>query len=256
MTISLPSCMLWPMPSIKLLGNIGKTVIYTDPVDANPVNQTESIKDLVADMRAGKVDMLFIMGGNPAYDAPADLGFADALKNTNIPMRVHLGLYQDETAELCQWHVNEAHYLESWGDTRAYDGTVSIVQPLIAPLYGGKSVYEITALLAGQAEATGHEVVQGYWQEAASRRGLRLLLAKVAARRMDRRNDVCAQADSVTGDLHSSPAPPPSARELGTLIPLVDRNASRSTSAAIPAFMTAASPITAGCRSCPNRCPR
>jgi MoCo/4Fe-4S cofactor protein with predicted Tat translocation signal len=147
------------------LGNIGKTVFYTDPVDANPINQTDSIKDLVADMRAGKVDMLFILGGNPAYDAPADLGFADALKNTNIPMRVHLGLYQDETAELCQWHVNEAHYLESWGDARAYDGTVSIVQPLIAPLYGGKSAYELTALLAGQAEATGHEIVQGYWQK-------------------------------------------------------------------------------------------
>ncbi len=149
----------------QALGNVGKTVIYTDPVDANPVNQTESLKDLVADMRAGKVDMLFIMGGNPAYDAPADLGFADALKNTNIPMRVHLGLYQDETAELCQWHLNEAHYLESWGDTRAYDGTVSIAQPLIAPLYNGKSIYELTALLAGQAEATGHEIVQGYWRK-------------------------------------------------------------------------------------------
>jgi molybdopterin-containing oxidoreductase family iron-sulfur binding subunit len=149
----------------QALGNIGKTVFYTDPVDANPVNQTDSIKDLVADMRAGKVDMLFILGGNPAYDAPADLNFAGALKNTNIPIRVHLGLYQDETAELCQWHVNEAHYLESWGDARAYDGTVSIVQPLIAPLYGGRSVYELTALLAGQAEATGHEVVQGYWKK-------------------------------------------------------------------------------------------
>jgi len=148
----------------QALGNVGKTVFYTEPVDANPVNQTDSIKDLVADMRAGKVDMLFVMGGNPAYDAPADLGFADALKNTSIPMRVHLGLYQDETAELCQWHVNESHYLESWGDARAYDGTVSIVQPLIAPLYGGKSVYELTALLAGEAEATDHEVVQGCWK--------------------------------------------------------------------------------------------
>ncbi len=122
----------------QTLGNVGRTVVYTAPVDANPVNQTDSIKDLVADMRAGKVDMLFIMGGNPAYDAPPDLNFPDALKNTNIPLRVHLGLYQDETAELCHWHVNEAHYLESWGDARAYDGTVSIVQPLIAPLYGGK----------------------------------------------------------------------------------------------------------------------
>ncbi len=149
----------------QTLGNVGKTVFYTDPVNANPVNQTESIKDLVADMRAGKVDMLFILGGNPAYDAPADLNFADALKNTNIPLRVHLGLYQDETAELCQWHVNEAHYLEAWSDGRAYDGTVSIVQPLIAPLYGGKSVHEMTALLTGQSDASGHDIVQAYWRK-------------------------------------------------------------------------------------------
>src|SRR5579872_6417839 len=147
------------------LGNIGKTVFYTDPVDANPVNQTESLKDLVADMRGGKVDLLLIIGGNPAYDAPADFGFADALKNTSIPMRVHLGLYQDETAELCQWHINETHYLEAWGDGRAYDGTVSILQPLIAPLYSGKSAHEVLALLSGQNEATGYDLVQGYWKK-------------------------------------------------------------------------------------------
>ncbi|MGB7584196.1 MAG: TAT-variant-translocated molybdopterin oxidoreductase, partial [Terriglobales bacterium] len=149
----------------RALDNVGKTVFYTDPVDANPVNQTESLKDLVADMRANKVDLLVVIDGNPAYDAPADLNFADALKNTNIPLRVHLGLYQDETAELCQWHINEAHYLEAWGDTRAYDGTVSIVQPLIAPLYGGKSAHELLATLAGQPEASGYEVVQGYWKK-------------------------------------------------------------------------------------------
>ena len=148
----------------QALGNIGRTVVYTDPVDANPVDHTQSLRDLVSDMRGGKVDMLFILGGNPAYDAPADLGFADALMNTNIPLRVHLGLYQNETAELCHWHVNEAHYLEAWGDTRAYDGTVSIVQPLIAPLYAGKSIYEFMALLAGQGEATGYELVRKYWQ--------------------------------------------------------------------------------------------
>ncbi len=146
------------------LGNVGKTVFYTDPVDANPVNQTESLKDLVADMRGGKVDLLVILGGNPAYDAPADFGFADALMNTNIPLRIHFGLYQNETAELCQWHVNEAHYLESWSDTRAYDGTVSIVQPLIAPLYGGRSAHELVSMLAGQPQTTGHEIVQGFWK--------------------------------------------------------------------------------------------
>ncbi|MBV9340796.1 MAG: 4Fe-4S dicluster domain-containing protein [Acidobacteria bacterium] len=146
------------------LGNDGKTIIHTDPVLASTHNQTASLKDLIDDMRAGRVDLLVILGGNPAYDAPADLGFADALKNSKIPMRIHLGLHNDETAELCQWHVNEAHYLEAWGDTRAYDGTVSIVQPLIAPLYGGKSVHEVIALFSGQGEATGHELVESYWR--------------------------------------------------------------------------------------------
>jgi MoCo/4Fe-4S cofactor protein with predicted Tat translocation signal len=148
-----------------VLGNVGKTVFYTEPVDANPINQTDSLKDLIADMRGGKVDLLVILGGNPAYDAPADFGFADALKNTKIPLRVHVGLYEDETAELCQWHINQSHYLEFWGDTRAYDGTVSIVQPLIAPLYNGKSAHEIVALLSGQADASGHDIVQAYWQK-------------------------------------------------------------------------------------------
>jgi molybdopterin-containing oxidoreductase family iron-sulfur binding subunit len=147
------------------LDNIGKTVFYTDPVNANPVNQTESIKDLVADIRGGKVDLLIILGGNPAYDAPADLNFADALKNGNVPLRVHLGLHQNETAELCQWHIHQAHELETWSDARAYDGTVSIIQPLIAPLYGGKSAHELVALLSGQADATGYDLVRAYWQK-------------------------------------------------------------------------------------------
>jgi MoCo/4Fe-4S cofactor protein with predicted Tat translocation signal len=147
------------------LGNVGKTVFYTDPIDASPINQTESIKDLVADIGAGKVDLLVILGGNPAYDAPADLDFANVLKNGKIPLRVHLGLYQNETAELCQWHVNEAHELEAWGDARAYDGTVSIIQPLIAPLYNGKSAVELVALLTGQSDATAYDLVRAYWQK-------------------------------------------------------------------------------------------
>ena len=147
------------------LGNVGKTVFYTDPVDAHPVNQTDSLKDLVADIDAGKVDLLVIIGGNPAYDAPADLEFAKLLKSDKTPLRVHLGLYQDETAELCQWHVNQAHELESWGDARAYDGTVSIIQPLIAPLYQGKSAVEFVALLTGETDAAGYDLVRAYWQK-------------------------------------------------------------------------------------------
>jgi MoCo/4Fe-4S cofactor protein with predicted Tat translocation signal len=146
------------------LGNVGKTVFYSDPVLANTSNSIESLKSLVDDMRGGRVDLLVILGGNPVYDAPADLGFADALKNTNIPIRIHVGLQNNETAELCHWHVNEAHYLEAWGDTRAYDGTVSIVQPLIAPLYGGKSLHEVVAMLSGQSQTSGYEIVQNYWK--------------------------------------------------------------------------------------------
>ena len=147
------------------LGNVGKTVFYSDPVDANPVNQIESLKELVADMNGGKVDLLVILGGNPAYDAPADLNFADALKSGKVPLRVHYGLYNNETAELCNWHVNATHELEAWGDARAYDGTVSIIQPLIAPLYNGKSAIEFVALLSGQADATGYDLTRAYWQK-------------------------------------------------------------------------------------------
>ena len=147
------------------LGNVGKTVFYTDTVDANPINQMQSIQDLATDIRAGNVDLLVILGCNPVYDAPAELNFADLLKSEKIAMRVHLGLYQDETAELCQWHVDQAHELESWSDGRAYDGTVSIVQPLIAPLYGGKSAHELVALLAGQSDAAGYDIVRAYWQK-------------------------------------------------------------------------------------------
>jgi molybdopterin-containing oxidoreductase family iron-sulfur binding subunit len=147
------------------LGNVGKTVVYTDPVDGNPVNQTGSLRDLVSDMRAGNVDLLVIMGGNPAYDAPADLGFGDCLKNSKVGLRIYHGLYQNETAELCHWTVNEAHYLEAWSDGRAYDGTLSLVQPLIAPLYAGKSAHEMVSALIGASDASGYDIVRGYWQK-------------------------------------------------------------------------------------------
>ena len=166
------------------LGNVGKTVFYTDPVNANPVNQTESLRELVSDMRAGKVDLLVIMGGNPVYDAPADLDFADALKSSKVALRVYLGLYQNETAQLCHWNINEAHYLEAWSDARAYDGTVSLVQPLIAPLYAGKSAHELLSALLGEQTPAGYDIVRGLLEKAAHRRGLRGMVAQVAERRI------------------------------------------------------------------------
>jgi molybdopterin-containing oxidoreductase family iron-sulfur binding subunit len=144
------------------LGNVGKTVHYTDPVEATAQNGVESLKELVADIQAGHVDTLFILGVNPVYDAPPDLDFAKTL--LKVKTRVHLSLYNDETSEQCHWHVPQAHFLESWGDARAYDGTVSIIQPLISPLYDGKSAHEILAVLDGQEGSTDHDVVRGYWE--------------------------------------------------------------------------------------------
>ncbi len=146
------------------LGNVGGTVFYTDPVDANPVNQVDSLRDLVADMRAGSVELLVILGGNPVYDAPADLGFGDALKTSKIATRVYHGLYQNETSDYCHWHINAAHPLESWSDGRAYDGTVSIVQPLIAPLYAGKTQHELVSALSGRTDTSSYDLVRKYWQ--------------------------------------------------------------------------------------------
>jgi len=144
-----------------VLNNIGTSVVYTEPIEANPCDQIASLRDLVADMKSGLVEVLLILSGNPVYSAPADLDFASHL--LKVGLRIHLGLYDDETAELCHWHVPEAHYLESWSDTRAYDGTVSIIQPLIAPLYDGKSAHELLAILLGQADRTSHDIVRDYW---------------------------------------------------------------------------------------------
>jgi molybdopterin-containing oxidoreductase family iron-sulfur binding subunit len=142
-------------------GNTGKTVVYTNPVEANAVDQIASITELVHDMNGGAVDTLLILGGNPVYDAPADLDFLDALKK--ISFRAHLGLFSNETAEWCHWHVPETHYLESWSDARAYDGTASIVQPLIAPLYECKSSHDVLGVLLNRPDSA-HEAVRAYWQ--------------------------------------------------------------------------------------------
>ena len=147
----------------QALGSQGSTVIYTDPVEAEPGNQTQSLRELVGEMRAGQVDALVIIGGNPVYNTPADLHFKDALNK--VRTRVRLGLYQDETSFLSHWHLPQAHYLEAWSDTRAHDGTCSIIQPLIAPLYGGRSAHDLIAILRGRPLATGYEMVRSYWYE-------------------------------------------------------------------------------------------
>jgi molybdopterin-containing oxidoreductase family iron-sulfur binding subunit len=121
-----------------------------------------SLRELVAAMDAETVQLLLIIGGNPAYTAPADLRFSERL--AKVDMRIHLGLHDDETSLLCHWHVPEAHYLESWSDVRAYDGTVTLLQPLIAPLYDGKTAHELLAVCLDSPEQTPYDVVRAYWK--------------------------------------------------------------------------------------------
>ncbi len=149
------------------LGNIGKTVEFVARVDAGPVDQMGSLRELVRDANAGLVQTLIILGGNPAYDAPADLAFERLLASNKIKLRIHLGLYDDETARLCHWHIPEAHCLESWSDLRAFDGTAAIQQPLIAPLYKGKSAHELLTLFLGEPDRSGLEIVRNYWKRQA-----------------------------------------------------------------------------------------
>ncbi len=147
----------------EALSSFGVTVFATDPVESEPVDQLASLSALVADMKAGKVDTLLVLGGNPAFDAPSDLGFVEALQR--VTFRARVGLYDDETSQYCQWHVNETHELEAWGDARAFDGTVTILQPLIEPLYGGKSALEVLAAAIGQPAAKGLDLVRAHWQK-------------------------------------------------------------------------------------------
>jgi len=145
------------------LGNVGKTVFYTDPLEVNPVDHRESLYDLIKDLDAGQVELLVILGGNPVYNSPVDLKLHfDRLQKAKL--RVHLSEYRDETSEFCHWHVPAAHFLESWGDTRSYDGTVTIIQPLIEPLYDGKTPHELLAVFSEQYDRKPYEIVKTYWQ--------------------------------------------------------------------------------------------
>jgi len=150
------------------LGNVGKTVFYSDPLEANAVDQTQSLRELVADIDAGKVETLIIIGGNPAYDTPIDLRL-DLNRLSKVKLRAQLSLYNNETSDICQWHIPMAHYLETWSDTRAYDGTVTIVQPLIAPLYDGKTAHEMLALFSDNYDKKPYEIVKDYWRTAGVR---------------------------------------------------------------------------------------
>ena len=151
----------------EALGNVGATVLYTSPILGSPADGGASIAELAADMNADRVSVLVIVGTNPVFTAPADTGFAAGLARMAESGSVfHVGLYHDETAEQCHWHVPEAHYLESWGDARSFDGTVSLIQPLIAPLYGGRQAIEVLAAMNGTVGKSSSDLVKDYWTRA------------------------------------------------------------------------------------------
>lgn len=144
------------------LGGVGQTVTYHQPVAATHGDQQQSLSELVDAMRTGDVESLLIFGSNPVYDAPVDLAFRDILGK--VPWSVHLGMYADETSSACTWHIPEAHFLESWGDACSYDGTVSLIQPLIAPLHEGRSVHDLMNVLLEIPRRSSYETVRDYWK--------------------------------------------------------------------------------------------
>jgi molybdopterin-containing oxidoreductase family iron-sulfur binding subunit len=149
----------------QALGNVGATVEYVPTVEINPTDQLASLRDLVQAMSAGQVETLIIVGGNPVFTAPADLNFQDALGK--VGFSVHHSLYYDETSGYCTWMVPAAHAFESWGDVRALDGTVTIMQPLIAPLYEGRTETELFGcFIDAQNGRSAHDLVKDYWTRA------------------------------------------------------------------------------------------
>ncbi|MBC8145079.1 MAG: TAT-variant-translocated molybdopterin oxidoreductase [bacterium] len=143
------------------LGSVGGAVAYGPNAEAEPVDHNASLRSLVEAMNAGAVEMLIVLGGNPVYTAPADLNMAEAMNR--VPFRVHNSLYDDETSRVSHWHVPATHFLEMWSDARSFDGTVTILQPLIAPLYVGKSPHEILAALVNESGKSVYEIVRLYW---------------------------------------------------------------------------------------------
>ena len=146
------------------LGNVGKTVFVSSAEHWIPLpsDQLGDFQALVADLNAGKVDWLVILNSNPIYDAPADLDFADAFNKANVV--AHLGAHYDETGQQAHWHIPAAHYLESWSDARAYNGWVSIVQPMIDPLYGGHSAHHVFQALLDEPLVSPYDAVRETWK--------------------------------------------------------------------------------------------
>ncbi|NUP11902.1 MAG: TAT-variant-translocated molybdopterin oxidoreductase [Polyangiaceae bacterium] len=162
------------------LGAVGNTIttsLLPDLVIANDRSEgVGAFSQLIENLKSGKIDTLIILGGNPVFNAPVDRGFADALKKAKTS--VHLSSHYDETSELCTLHVPRAHFLESWSDVRTDGGLHSVVQPLIAPMYNGRTDAEVIEHLLGGVR-TPYELVLGTWGKILGSDGLENAFSKV-----------------------------------------------------------------------------
>ncbi len=145
------------------LGNAGQSVSYLDVPYVAQTNQNHAFRELVDDMKAGSIDTVVMIGTNPVYSAPADLDFEGALNG--ISEKIHLSLHYDETSRTSNWHVNRAHFLETWGDGHSWTGVRSVIQPMIQPLFGGKSEVEFLAAIVDGEDTGGYELVRDTWRE-------------------------------------------------------------------------------------------
>ncbi len=147
----------------QALGNIGETVDYLDVPGMPGSDQNEMFRQLASDMAAGNVDTVIMIGTNPVYTAPADLDFSNAL--AQVSTSIHLSTHYDETSRESTWHVNRAHFLETWGDGHSYSGTQSVIQPMIQPLFDGKNELEFLHAIVSGEKVSGHSLVRQTWQE-------------------------------------------------------------------------------------------
>ena len=154
----------------EALGGRGRLYDLLPSAEAEPIDQTASLAELVRDMDAGNVDTLLILDGNPAFTAPADLGFKEALKR--VAFSVNLAAAPDETSAVATWHIPKTHPFEAWDDARAFDGSLTLIQPQSLPLHGGKSAHEMLALFAGDDAPDGKALLQKGWQDPAWHKAL------------------------------------------------------------------------------------
>ncbi len=150
------------------LGNVGNTVTYTEVPDPKRPSHLDAIGQVVERIQSQELETLLVLGGNPVYDAPVDRDLAVAY--SKVPTRIHLSLDDNETSRASTWHLPRAHFLEAWGDARSHDGTYSIIQPMIEPLWDGRSKIELLASLLG-LEGSGYDLVRETTRELAGSDG-------------------------------------------------------------------------------------